>query len=243
MTFDAHNNFAYSTIATAPSPALSGTSLTVATGDGALMPAAPFNMTVWPSGALSLKSNAEIVRVTAVVGDVLTIARTQESSSARSIVAGDQIAATITAKTITDIEGATTGAFPPGYVYGLKLGGMLGASTFTVDKGSIADSTNAVLLTNPSIQTVTIGAAGALGDDSFTGPGAVTIGGGNMLGSLTTFLTSFNPQTRTGTISTGGATTTTITGTGTTFTKGLCARHRFGRQCLCRIRLSHRHCV
>lgn len=109
MAFDAHKNFAYSTVATAPSPASSGTSLVVHAGDGALFPAAPFNATVWPAGVQPLTTNAEIVRVTAVSTDTLTIVRAQESTSARTIVAGDQIAVTITKKVITDIEAATTG--------------------------------------------------------------------------------------------------------------------------------------
>ncbi len=104
MAFDAHKNFAYSTVATAPSPATSGTSLVVQAGDGALFPAAPFNVTVWPTGVAPLTSNAEILRVTAKSTDTFTIARTQEGSSARSVIVGDQIAATITVKTITDIE-------------------------------------------------------------------------------------------------------------------------------------------
>lgn len=101
---DAHANFAYGTIATAPSPASSGTSLTLSSGAGALMPAVPFNATVWPTGVNPLNSNAEIVRVTNRSGDVLTISRAQEGTSARSILVGDQFAATITAKTLTDAE-------------------------------------------------------------------------------------------------------------------------------------------
>lgn len=110
MTFDAHKNFSYSTVATAPSPATSGTSLTLATGDGALFPAAPFNVTIWPSGALPTAANAEIARVTAVAGDVLTITRAQEGTSARTVVVGDQIAAVISVKTVTDIEAAADAA-------------------------------------------------------------------------------------------------------------------------------------
>lgn len=106
MAFDAHKNFAYSTVATAPSPASSGTSLILQAGDGAKFPTPPFNATVWPVGVNPLTTNAEIVRVTAISTDTLTITRAQESSSARSIVVGDQIAATITKKTITDIEDA-----------------------------------------------------------------------------------------------------------------------------------------
>ena len=101
---DAHKNFAYSTVLTAPSPATSGTSLVVQSGDGTKFPAVPFNAPVWPAGAQPTTANAEIVRVTGISTDTLTIARAQESTSARTIVIGDQIAATITAKTITDIE-------------------------------------------------------------------------------------------------------------------------------------------
>ena len=102
---DAHKNFAYSLVATAPSPATSGLSLIVTAGQGALFPAAPFNATVWITGANPITTNAEIIRVTAINTDTLTIVRAQEGSVARTIVIGDQIAATITAKTLNDIEG------------------------------------------------------------------------------------------------------------------------------------------
>lgn len=69
------------------------------------MPTPPFNMTVWPTGVQVLASNAEILTVSLIVGDTLTITRAQEGSSARTIVIGDQIAATITAKTLNDAEG------------------------------------------------------------------------------------------------------------------------------------------
>jgi hypothetical protein len=101
---DAHKNFSYSVVATAPSPADTGTSLTVATGEGALFPEPPFNATVWPASEQPLASNAEIVRVTDITGDTFTITRAQEDSTAKSIAAGYQIAATITAKTLTDAE-------------------------------------------------------------------------------------------------------------------------------------------
>lgn len=104
---DAHLNFAYSLVVTAPSPATSGTSLVVTTGQGVLFPAAPFQATIWATGAAAISTNAEIVTVTAVSTDTLTIVRTQENSSARTVVVGDQIAATITAKVLTDNEGPT----------------------------------------------------------------------------------------------------------------------------------------
>jgi hypothetical protein len=101
---DQHKNFAISAVATAPTPASSGTSLVVNAGDGALFPATPFNCTVWPAGLNPTSTNAEIVRVTTVSTDTFTITRTQEGTSARSIVVGDQIINSITVKTLTDVE-------------------------------------------------------------------------------------------------------------------------------------------
>ncbi len=108
-TPDAHANFAYSTVATAPSPATSGTSLVVAAGQGALFPTPPFNATVWPVNAQPTTANAEIVRVTNTATDTFTITRAQEGSSARTVIVGDQIAATITVKTLTDVQTLTVG--------------------------------------------------------------------------------------------------------------------------------------
>lgn len=99
---DAHKNFAVSTVATAPSPATSGTSLVVGSGHGTRFPAVPFNATIWPSTGAADPSNAEIVRVTAISTDTFTITRAQESTSARTVIVGDRIAATITAKTLND---------------------------------------------------------------------------------------------------------------------------------------------
>lgn len=121
MAFDAHKNFAYSTVATAPSPPTSGASLTVAAGEGARLPAAPFNATVWPAGAQASPSNAEIVRVTGIAGDVLTIVRAQEGTTARAIVVGDQIQAGITVKTLTDAESAAGGDYLRTGTYSLGL--------------------------------------------------------------------------------------------------------------------------
>jgi hypothetical protein len=91
---DALANFGYSTVAVAPVPALSGTSLTVVADT---FPAAPFNVTVWPVDApLPLSSNAEIIRVTAKAGLVFTILRAQEGTSAKPIAAGWNFANSIT---------------------------------------------------------------------------------------------------------------------------------------------------
>lgn len=93
-------NFSYSLVATAPSPATSGTSLVVTAADGAIFPTVPFNATIWPANSRSLSTNAEVVTVTAISTDTLTIIRAQEGSTARTVIIGDQIAATLTAESI-----------------------------------------------------------------------------------------------------------------------------------------------
>ncbi len=105
-TFDAHKNLAKATVAVAPSPATSGTSLTITAGFVSLFPAVPFNATVYPPNVAPTAANAEIVRVTNITGDIFTITRAQESSTAKSIAVGWTIANTISAKVITDIEAA-----------------------------------------------------------------------------------------------------------------------------------------
>jgi len=81
-----------------------GTTLGVGIGEGARFPAAPFNATVWPFDMAPDPTTAEVVRVTARTGDSLTITRAQEGTTARAIIVGDFVAATITAKSLTDIE-------------------------------------------------------------------------------------------------------------------------------------------
>ncbi len=108
MSFDQHANFGYSRIVTPPSPALSGTTLTVSTGEGALFPPVPFNATIWPVGQNPTATNAEIVRVTNITGDDFTITRAQELTAAVAIGQNYQIANTATKKVFTDIEEALT---------------------------------------------------------------------------------------------------------------------------------------
>ena len=112
-TFQAHANLAWSTVVTPPSPATSGTTLTVTAGQGALFPVTPFNALVAPANTVPTTLNAEIVTVTNVTGDTLTITRAQESTTAQAIAAGYVIADAITAKTITDIETAIPTAANP----------------------------------------------------------------------------------------------------------------------------------
>lgn len=126
---DALKNFAYSLVATAPSPATSGTSLVVTAGQGSYFPAAPFDATIWPAGVQPTNSNAEIVRVTAVSTDTFTITRAQYGTTAQSITAGYQIAQTVDANLLSQLaplSGATfTGEVS---VPDIKVTGLTGAT-------------------------------------------------------------------------------------------------------------------
>jgi hypothetical protein len=107
---DAYANFALTTVAVAPSPATTGTTLTVAAGTGAYFAAAPFNATVVMNGAIATNAIAEIVRVTEIDGDQLTIVRGPQSNDPgginRTIGNGDWIYAGSTEKTFNDIWAA-----------------------------------------------------------------------------------------------------------------------------------------
>jgi hypothetical protein len=78
-----------SRVVTAPSPATSGTSMTITTGDGAKLPPTPFYALVWDTAATPVAPFTEIVHVTGVSGDVLTIVR---AGSPRTIIVGDSLA-------------------------------------------------------------------------------------------------------------------------------------------------------
>jgi len=107
---DALKNFSVSLVATAPSPATSGTSLVVTAGQGSYFPATPFDATIWPSGVQPTNTNAEIVRVTNVSTDTFTITRAQYGTTAQSIAVGYQIAQTVDANLLNQLaplSGAT----------------------------------------------------------------------------------------------------------------------------------------
>jgi hypothetical protein len=79
---DAAKNFAKSTLASGI--AAGATTLSVASGGGAKFPSAPFNAVIWNSTDYADPSDDpthEVVRVTAVSTDTLTITRGQESTS------------------------------------------------------------------------------------------------------------------------------------------------------------------
>ena len=107
---DAHKNFAYSTLTN--SPGTGGTTFSVA--DASQFPTIfPFNATVWPSASQPTSTTAEIVTVTGVAANDFSVTRAQESTTARNVANGWQMAATITAKTLTDIENNYVNSWSP----------------------------------------------------------------------------------------------------------------------------------
>lgn len=108
---DAVANFAIATVSTGYSS--SDTTIVLASGDGAVLPQTPpynlvwWNATDYPTPALDPQK--EIIRVTAINGDTLSILRGQEGTTAQNHnISGKvyKVMNTITAKMINDISTA-----------------------------------------------------------------------------------------------------------------------------------------
>lgn len=85
----------------APSPATTGTSITLRAGDGVSMPTPPFYVTATPPGQLTTLGTSEKLLVTAVSGDTLTVVRAQDGTTAKSIAANWIIANAMYAQDVT----------------------------------------------------------------------------------------------------------------------------------------------
>jgi hypothetical protein len=113
MSFDAHKNLCKVLVSTGYNA--SATSVVLASQDGAKLPAVPFNLTWWDATNFSDPAddpNVEIVRVTAITSDTLTITRGQEATTAKThntALAQYEMLLGITAKTLTDIESGAGG--------------------------------------------------------------------------------------------------------------------------------------
>lgn len=190
-------NFAYSVVAVAPSPATSGTSLTVSAGQGALF-ALDRPATVYPTGLPPLESNAEIVMVTGIAGDVLTITRTQEGTAARTILVGDQIAQCFTAAEANDLEAAASITIENDPIWTEKgqLVVALSAGTAVV----VPLGTDGYVLTADSAQPkgVKWAAGGGGGGGDVTGPSGATDGAPALFDTTTGKLLKNSTPTGTG---------------------------------------------
>lgn len=105
---DPVTNFGTGTVLTAPSPTTSGTTLVLQSGEGDNFPTLSagegFELVIAPASVAPLKTNSEIVRVTARSGDTLTITRAQEGTTARDVQVGDKVYLTPTKKFRDDIQ-------------------------------------------------------------------------------------------------------------------------------------------
>jgi hypothetical protein len=101
-----------STVATAPSPGISGTSLSVHAGDGAGFPATSFYANVWPTAVAPTVANVETIQVTVRATDAFTtIIRAQNGTALRTIIVGDQIAVAPAASVIVTVSATCRRAF------------------------------------------------------------------------------------------------------------------------------------
>jgi len=105
--FSGHKDLVYTLVATAPVPPAAGGTLTVTAGTGAQMPATlPFYATLAPAGVLPTLANAEVVKVTLRVGDVLTITRSQGGTTAQAVAVGWAVFPSVTAEWAVEVETA-----------------------------------------------------------------------------------------------------------------------------------------
>lgn len=132
MALDNAKNFCKVTVSTGYTS--TDTSIDLVSGDGAKLPTPPFNL-VWYNDTdypdVQSDPNKEIVRVTAVSGDTLTIARGQEGTTAVDHnLSGKtyKMINTITKKMIDDINNHITDTSNPHNVTTSQIGALSNAS-------------------------------------------------------------------------------------------------------------------
>lgn len=101
-------NLAASLVVTAPSPATSGLSLVVTTGEGALFPASTFYAVTHDPAVLPTSLTAEILKVVRTT-DTFAITRAQRGTTAKSIATGWRIYQAILAEDIQPANRTVTG--------------------------------------------------------------------------------------------------------------------------------------
>lgn len=144
MSLDAAKNFIKVTLSTGYNS--SATSVVLVAGQGALLPTAPFNAVWWNSTDYTDPAddpNVEIVRVTNIATDTLTITRGQETAFGAPAASNKNTAgktykmiAGLTVKTLTDIENLIVG-IRPSVAYFTTAGGDT-SFTITPPSGSVS---------------------------------------------------------------------------------------------------------
>src|ERR1019366_7600983 len=153
---DSLENFASSTIAVGPSPATSGTTLTLESGPPS--PTPPYDLTCWPPNTQPTYANAEIVRVLAQTGNVVTsMTRNPYQSSPQPIVAGWNAAQNLTSAMLGQLGGGLTiDSFPTfnasGNTWGSVPGGVsVWVTSYCTSVPSIAGGVNFSVASVPSL--------------------------------------------------------------------------------------------
>lgn len=114
----------------------SATTISIATGEGALFP--PLSAGDWFPATISNSSgNIEIVRVTARAADSFTVQRGQEGTAAHAFAAGSIIELRLTAGTIEAIKSEAIAGASVGFTPVQQGGGAAGGTggTYGLSKG------------------------------------------------------------------------------------------------------------
>ncbi len=137
------------TVATAPSPARTGTSLIVASGHGADFGPAPFTVKVWPTADTAPhQSTAERIYVTAISTDTWTFVRAWGASSSRAILVGDKIDKVGMNLDAPAAVAVTATAAPAG-----GTGATAGAYDTSAHRDALIASVNALIVDNAALLT------------------------------------------------------------------------------------------
>lgn len=183
-------NFAVGTVLTPPLPASSGTSLTLQSGHGARFVNGQASLV--PSSGTPDPTTGEVVTIS-VSGDVVTLTRAQESTSARTVVAGDLL-----------VQGVTAGMWDS-------------LSTLASSASSAASSAAATASSASSAASAAQGTANAHASRHATG------GADEVAISATQVTAGTLPLARGGTGGTDAATARTALGLGTAATQPISA--------------------
>ena len=129
----------------------SATSITVASGNGALFPSLTGSEYFFVT-LIDASNNLEIAKCTARSSDVLTVTRAQESTSARAFATGDRIELRITAQSLLDVSTQITAL---GSDLGLNSNDITGSGNIT-HTGNITTTGNGSFSGGLTVDTSTL---------------------------------------------------------------------------------------
>lgn len=137
----------------------SATSIPLQTGYGSGMPSVPFFLTLTPKGQISTRGNSEIVSVTAVSTDTLTVVRAQKGTTAKSFADGDIAVNGIYVDEVYPIPVAVTEATNGSRVLFTVPGAKYKAGTLIPFVNGLAQVSPDFAETNPAAGTFTLDTA------------------------------------------------------------------------------------